>query len=102
MAFGGIWEAWWSPEGERFHTFATITTDANELLAPIQDRMPVIIEKADWPVWLGEAEGDPGALLRPVPNDRLWVWQVDKKVGNVRNDGPDLIKPIAEPEPTLL
>jgi putative SOS response-associated peptidase YedK len=51
----------------------TITTDANELLAPIQDRMPVIIEKADWSVWL-----------------------VDKKVGNVRNDGPDLIKPMAE------
>jgi putative SOS response-associated peptidase YedK len=102
VAFGGIWEAWQSPEGERLQTFATITTNANELLAPIQDRMPVIIEKADWPVWLGEAEGDPGALLRPVPNDRLWVWQVDKKVGNVRNDGPDLIKPIAEPEPTLL
>ena len=64
--------------------------------------MPVIIEKVDWPVWLGEAEGDPAALLRPAPNDMLRVWQVDKKVGSVRNDGPDLIKPIAEPEPTLL
>ena len=58
VAFGGIWEAWRSPEGERLQTFATITTDANDLLAPIQDRMPVIIERADWPVWLGEAEGD--------------------------------------------
>jgi putative SOS response-associated peptidase YedK len=101
VVFGGIWEAWRSPEGEKLQTFATITTDANELLAPIQDRMPVIIERADWPVWLGEAEGDPAALLRPVPNDVLRVWQVDKKVGNVRNDGPDLIKPIAEPEATL-
>jgi putative SOS response-associated peptidase YedK len=64
--------------------------------------MPVIIEKADWPVWLGEAEGDPAALLRPAPIEVLRFWQVDKKVGNVRNDGPDLIKPIAEREPTLL
>jgi putative SOS response-associated peptidase YedK len=64
--------------------------------------MPVIIEKADWPVWLGEAEGDPAALLRPTPNDVLRVWQVYKKVGNVRNDGPDLIKPIAEVASTLL
>jgi putative SOS response-associated peptidase YedK len=64
--------------------------------------MPVIIEKADWPLWLGEAEGDPAALLRPAPEDVLRLWPVDKKVGNVRNDGPDLIEPIREPEPTLL
>jgi putative SOS response-associated peptidase YedK len=83
-------------------TFATITTDANELLAPIHDPMPVIIEKADWPVWLGQAGGDLAALLRPAPNDVLRVCRVDKKVGNVRNDGPDLIRPIAEREPTLL
>jgi putative SOS response-associated peptidase YedK len=102
VAFGGIWEEWQSPEGERLQTFATITTEANELLAPIQDRMPVIIEKTDWPVWLGEADGDPAALLRPAPDDVLRVWQVHKKVGNVWNDGPDLIKPIAELERTLL
>jgi putative SOS response-associated peptidase YedK len=57
-----------SPDGERLQTFATVTTDASELLALIQDRMPVIIEKADWPVWLGEAEGDPAALLRSSLN----------------------------------
>jgi putative SOS response-associated peptidase YedK len=102
VAFGGIWEVWRAPEGERLQTFATITTDANDLLAPIQDRMPVIIEQADWPVWLGEAEGDPAALLRPAPNEVLRVWQVDRKVGNVRNDGPDLIKTIAELTLTLL
>ena len=64
--------------------------------------MPVIIEKADWPMWLVEVEGDPAALLGPAPDDVLRVWQVDKKVGNVRNDGPGLIKPIAELEQTLL
>jgi putative SOS response-associated peptidase YedK len=53
VAFGGIWEMWHSPEGERLHTFATITTEANELLAAVQDRMPAIIEKAHWPLWAG-------------------------------------------------
>jgi putative SOS response-associated peptidase YedK len=47
VAFGGIWEKWRSPEGERLQTFATITTDANDLLAPIQDR---IAEQTEWPV----------------------------------------------------
>src|SRR6476660_481577 len=50
VAFAGIWEAWKSSEGERVQTFATITTEANNLLAGIQDRMPVIIEPEDWPL----------------------------------------------------
>jgi putative SOS response-associated peptidase YedK len=99
VAFGGIWETWRSPEGERLQTFATITTEANALLATVQDPMPVIIEKADWPLWLGEVDGDPALLLRP---EVLRLWPVDKKVGNVRNDGPELIEPIAEREQNLL
>jgi putative SOS response-associated peptidase YedK len=102
VAFAGIWEEWRSPEGEKLSTFATITTDANTLLASIQDRMPVIIERADWSVWLGEAAGDPSALLRPAPEDVLRFWPVDKKVGNVRNEGPDLVQPAPEVEPSLL
>ena len=102
VVFGGIWEEWRSPEGEKLQTFATITTEANAVLAPIQDRMPVVVEPADWPVWLGAAEGDPIALLRAAPVDALRVWQISEAVGNVRNDGPDLIRPVAQTEPTLL
>ena len=102
VAFAGIWEAWKSPEGERLQTFATITTDANNLLAGIQDRMPVIIEREDWPLWLGEAEGDVHALLRPAAEDILRFWPVGKAVGNVRNDGPELLEPATLEEPTLL
>jgi hypothetical protein len=58
--------------------------------AGLQDRMPVIIERSDWPVWLGEVGGDATRLLRAAPDDVLRAWQVDKKVGNVRNDGPEL------------
>ena len=102
VAFGGIWEHWRSPDGEMLQTFATITTDANALLAPIQDRMPVIIERADWPLWLGELDGDPATLLRAAAEDVLRFWPVNKKVGNVRNDGPELIEPVVPAEASLL
>jgi putative SOS response-associated peptidase YedK len=83
-------------------TFATITTDANNLLAGIQNRMPVIIEREDWPLWLGEAEEYVQALLRPAPDDILRFWPVGKAVGNVRSDGPELIEAVTMAEPTLL
>jgi putative SOS response-associated peptidase YedK len=102
VVFGGIWEGWKSPDGELLQTFATITTDANRQLAAIQDRMPVIIARKDWPIWLGESDGDPNTLLRPAPADVLRVWPVGKAVGNVRNDGPQLIEPTTLAEPTLL
>jgi putative SOS response-associated peptidase YedK len=104
VAFAGIWEEWESPEGERLQTFSTITTDANEQLSAIQDRMPVILEPADWPVWLGEAEGEVPALMKPAPEDVLRIWPVDRKVGNVRNEGPTLLEPRSdrqEVEPEL-
>ena len=102
VAFGGIWETWHSPDGESLQTFATITTDANKQLVGIQDRMPVIIERENWSLWLGESEGDPSILLRPVPEDVLRVWPVGKKVGNVKNDGPGLLEPVTPAEPMLL
>jgi putative SOS response-associated peptidase YedK len=88
---------WQAPEGEVRQTFSTITTDANQQLLGIQPRMPVIIEPTDWPLWLGEAEGDVTALLRPAPEDVLRLWPVDKRVGNVKNDGPDLLEQHAPP-----
>jgi hypothetical protein len=66
VALGGMWEAWWS-DGETLRTFATLTTKANPTLALIQDRMPVIIERADWPRWFGEMDGDAAAMRRPLP-----------------------------------
>jgi putative SOS response-associated peptidase YedK len=104
VAFAGIREEWQSLEGEVLRTFATMTTEANRQLSGIQDRMPVIIERQDWPLWLGEAEGDPRTLLRPAPDEVLRVWPVGKAVGNVRNDGPELLElhAPADVTPTLL
>jgi len=105
VAFAGIWEAWRSPDGEVLQTFSTITTDANQKLSAIQDRMPVILEPEDWGVWLGEKPGDVGALLRPAAEDVLRMWPIDKRVGNVRNDGPELLQRCEAPaqeQPALL
>jgi putative SOS response-associated peptidase YedK len=64
--------------------------------------MPVIIEPENWPLWLGEVDGDPVTLLRPAAEDVLRVWLVDEKVGNVRNDGRELLEPRVPQEATLL
>jgi putative SOS response-associated peptidase YedK len=103
LAFGGVWEEWRSADGEMLRTFATMTTEANPELALIQNRMPVIIEKADWRVWLGEEDGDVNALLQPLPAERFKVWPVGRKVNSVKNDGPELIEPeTPSAEPALL
>ncbi len=95
MAFAGIWEGWRSPEGDILRTFAILTTTANQPMSALHERMPVILEQADWPAWLNEVEADPVSLLRPSPEDVLRLWPVGKRVGNVRNDGPELLAPAA-------
>jgi putative SOS response-associated peptidase YedK len=97
MAMAGLWESWRSPEGERVRSFAIVTTVANALLAPVHDRMPVILGPENWPLWLGEAPADPArlkALLAPYPANDMAIWPVGSRVGNVKNNDPSLIEPI--------
>jgi putative SOS response-associated peptidase YedK len=61
-----------------------------------------VVEKADWPLWLGEANGDVMGLPRSAPEDALRFWRVDKTVGTVRNDGPEPIEPVVPAEAALL
>lgn len=89
LAIAGLWEGW-RGDGEILRTFTILTTDANETLRPLHERMPVVLEKADWPVWLGEREGDYAALLRPSAAS-LRVWRVATAVNNVRNDSAALL-----------
>ena len=97
LAFAGLWEGWRSPDGEVIRSFAILTTTANATMRQLHARMPVILEPAQWPVWLGEAEGDPAALMRPAPNDVLRLWPVSRAVNNVRNNGSDLLDRIDDP-----
>jgi putative SOS response-associated peptidase YedK len=94
LAFAGLWEGWRSPSGDVLRSFAIVTTQANQQMSALHERMPVILEAADWPVWLGEVAGDPAALIRPLPDGVLRLWPVDRRVGQVRNDGPDLLTPV--------
>lgn len=99
MTFAGLWDSWQSREGVMIRSFAIITTRANELLATIHDRMPVVLAADHWPAWLGEVDttdNDLKAMLTPYPPERMTMWPVDKRVGNVRNDSPDLLDPIGE------
>jgi putative SOS response-associated peptidase YedK len=80
MAFAGLEEGFRWPDGDVTRTFTIITTDANAMVAQLPDRMLVVLEQADWPVWLGEAEGDPQALLRPPWEDVLRTWPISRRV----------------------
>jgi putative SOS response-associated peptidase YedK len=72
-----------------------ITTDPNEVVQPLHDRMPVIIAERDYARWLDVSDTQrlPLDLLRPFDVDKMRVWKVDKAVGNVKNDSPELIEP---------
>ena len=99
MAFAGLWEGWRGPDGEVLRTFAIVTIEANAEIVALHDRMPVVLEERDWPVWLGEEEGDLRSLLRPAAPGVLRSWPVSREVNNVRNDGPELITPAPPAEP---
>ncbi len=98
MAMAGLWDMWRSPAGETVRSFTIVTTAANPLLAPLHERMPVILDPDAWPIWLGEVAADSErlkALLAPYPADRMVVWPVDKRVGNVKNKDAGLVEPVA-------
>jgi len=96
MAFAGLWEGWRAPDGGVLRTFVIITTNANAVLRELHERMPVVLEKPDWPLWLGESAGDAAALLHPAPDDVLRAWPVGRAVGNVKRNSPDLLQPAGD------
>ena len=94
-AFAGLWERWSPKEGEALETFTIVTTDPNELMETIHNRMPVIVEKRDYDRWLepGDAASPPVDLLRPYPAEKMVAWPVSARVGNVRNNDAELLEP---------
>lgn len=95
MAFAGLWEGVRWPDGEVLRTFAILTTEPNAEAAPIHDRMPLALTEADWPLWLGEVEGDPASLLHPPPDGTMRIWPILSPLLKNRPNGPDLIAPMA-------
>ena len=105
IALAGLWEHWLGADGSEFDTMAILTAAANATVATVHDRMPVIVAEADFDRWLdcrgGSAEGI-GDLLEPEPADLLEIIQVNPKVSNFRNEGPELWTPAASPDKPLI
>ena len=100
MVLAGLWETWRSPARERVRSFAIITTRANQLCPELHDRMRVILRPQSWPAWLGEEPAEPAQLkatLVPHPSDEMTCWPGSSRVGNIENDDPRLIEPLAAP-----
>jgi len=92
-AFAGLWESWRPKNGEPLESFTILTTDANEVLEPVHNRMPVILEPKDYKRWMEPASPErlPVDLLRPFPAERMTAWPVSERVGNVRNNDAELL-----------
>jgi putative SOS response-associated peptidase YedK len=97
FAFAGLWEQWESPQNEILETCTILTTEANEVLRPVHNRMPVILHSDDYDRWL-----DPSVdmaskllpLLRPYPADEMASYAVSKVVNRVSSDRPECIEPL--------
>ncbi len=118
LAFAGLWEAWKAkaepagegaarpdhPEGAGWHgdwllSCTIITTEANDIVAPLHDRMPVVLPHQDWAAWLDPGdlgEGELHSLLRPAADGVLRAYPVSAAVNSTVSDGPDLVAPLPE------
>jgi len=100
FGFAGLWERWTSPDGESLDTFTVVTTDANDSIRALHDRMPVILLRENYGSWLAKpTDADAlGQLLTPCPDAMIEMHPVAKAVGSVKNDSETLIAPIRASE----
>ncbi len=97
FAIAGLWERWKSPQGDAVESCTLITTEANETLEPIHDRMPVILAPDAWDAWLAPESASAGALtalLRPYTGDGLTAQRIGRLVNDPRSDEPACIAPL--------
>lgn len=97
FAFAGLWEHWQPPEGETIESCTIITTEPNELMASIHNRMPVILSPVSYDQWfdLSLQQADPlKALLHPCPSEELQAYPVSTLVNNPRHNAPQCLEPV--------
>jgi putative SOS response-associated peptidase YedK len=100
VAFAGLWDAWKEPKSSVqgvdtwLQSFTIITTTPNELTRTVHNRMPVIVRPEDHEEWLSRIDGEepPAHLLRPFPAGEMEIHPCNPTVGNVKNNGPEMLE----------
>ena len=99
FAFAGLWDTWRDPNGEAVWSCTIITTEANDVLRPIHNRMPVILPREMESFWLDSDVEDPGALssvLVPYPSEEMEAYEVSSLMNRPANNGPEVVLPIGQ------
>jgi putative SOS response-associated peptidase YedK len=102
FAFAGVWDGWRGPDNQWIRSFSILTTAANTLTAPIHDRMPVIVAKENYDLWLDPEVTDvrvASDLLRPYNAAGMRCYPVSERVNHVQNDDAECAKPITPEAP---
>jgi putative SOS response-associated peptidase YedK len=89
FSLAGLYDTWTAPDGSKISTCTVITTESNEMMAPIHDRMPVILRPQEESIWLDRQITKIDMLLpllKPYSADEMYAYPVSERVGNVRND----------------
>jgi putative SOS response-associated peptidase YedK len=96
FTFAGLWDSWKQPDGKFLRTYTIVTTDSNDLIQPIHNRMPVMLSGDDALQWLDvdDETAHELALLKPYPSEKMEGYDVSALVNNLRNDSPECIRPI--------
>jgi putative SOS response-associated peptidase YedK len=97
MGFAGLWEHWLGPDGSEIETMAILTNTANAEMSSLHDRMPVILDPADYEAWLDCRSGSSVGLehmLNPAPDGSLSIVAVSRELNNPRNDFPQVQEPV--------
>jgi putative SOS response-associated peptidase YedK len=95
ISFAGLWEEYEDTDGNEFHTFSIITTQANTMVSPVHDRMPVILNKQTEKVWLDPqcGENDLMKVLTPYDAGKMNLYSVSPRISDIESNVPSLITP---------
>ena len=98
LVLAGLWESWRAPDGTILRTVCLITTSANALMAPIHERMPVLLNPTDWATWLEGSLEQAAQLIAPYADGALQCWPVDRRLNRPTEEGAGLIERVGGPE----
>jgi putative SOS response-associated peptidase YedK len=105
FTMAGLWDVWRDPDGEELYSFTIVTTEANKLLRPIHDRMPLILEPLAAKQWLDPSYLDLrmlSVLMQPFPSELMEAYEVFRLVNDPKNDSPACIEPAVPDTPPSL